>query len=478
MSASAVLAFVYAVVHLSVMARALTVSDREPASRAAWLLMLAFLPVVGIVAYFLLGEPWVAHRFRARANSLGIEPDAVSDPGELLAPDAVPERFRAAFMASEVLARSPATAGNIATLATDSDAAIDDMVRDFDAAGDTIYISFYIWLTDNNGLKVVDALCRAAARGVVCRVIADGVGSRSLIRSRHWTAMRQAGVKLCSSMKVSAGLAVLLGSRVDLRNHRKIVVVDDRITWCGSQNCADAAFLVKARYAPWVDVMYRFEGPVAVQNQHLFASSWIIETGEDIRSQADDDRGAPIPGGFVAVAFGTGPMSPKGAMSDIFVSLLYGARREVVISTPYFVPDPPLLGALAACARRGVRTCLILPACNDSLTVAAISKAHYQQLAEAGVSIHEFHGGLLHAKTLVADRIVTLIGSANMDRRSLDLNFENNILLCSPEISDITRARQDSYLAASTPITAESVRDRHLLRRITENAATILGPIM
>src|SRR5699024_30523 len=119
---------------------------------------------------------------------------------------------------------------NSAILAADSNAAIESMVKDFDQARETIHISFYIWLADHNGRKVVEAVKRAAKRGVVCRVIVDGIGSRALIRSEHWAAMRNAGVRLCTSMKISHGLALVLGNRVDLRNHRKIVVVDNRIT--------------------------------------------------------------------------------------------------------------------------------------------------------------------------------------------------------------------------------------------------------
>ncbi|MGH8112968.1 MAG: cardiolipin synthase [Rhodanobacteraceae bacterium] len=477
MSAPLIGVVVYVIVHVAVIVRALAVPEREPASRAAWVLILVFVPVVGIAAYLLFGEPWVARRFRRRARLVVADLALADHASGSSTPDAVPERFRPAFRACEALSRCRATLDNLATVAADSDAAIDVMVQDFDQARETIHISFYIWLADRNGVKVVEALERAAARGVTCRVLADGVGSRGLIRSRHWPAMRAAGVKLCTSMKLSLGLALVLGSRVDLRNHRKIVVIDNRITWCGSQNCADPEFLVKAKYAPWVDIMLRFSGPVAVQNQRLFASDWMVEAREDLSAMFADAAPERAPNGFPAVAFGTGPMSPKGAMSDVFASLLYGAEREIVISTPYFVPDPPLLAALTGCARRGVATSLILPARNDSWAVAAISKANYPSLVESGVELFEFGAGLLHAKTVVADRVVALVGSANMDRRSLDLNFENNILLCSPDVSSAIRTRQDAWLAESRRVSGQSVLKRPLLRQIGENIATMFGPV-
>ncbi|HEX7382364.1 MAG TPA: cardiolipin synthase [Nevskiaceae bacterium] len=473
----------YVLCHAAVILRVLSVDQREPTSRAAWVMILVFVPFVGIAAYLLFGEPWVARSFRRRAHAVAGELIAANAaaPGHEPELEPIPERFRSAFRVCERLGACTAVAGNRATLAADSNAAIDGMVRDFDAARETIHVSFYIWLTDNNGLKIVEALKRAAARGVTCRVVADGIGSRAMIGSKHWKAMAGAGVRLCSSLKLSHGLALVFGPRADLRNHRKIVVIDSRVTWCGSQNCADPEFRIKPRFAPWVDVMVRFEGPIAAQNQQVFVTAWMVETGENLaamlRTDAAEDA-LPARGGFVAVAFGTGPMNLRGAMSDVFVSLLYGAHTEVVVSTPYFVPDPPLMAALVSCARRRVATTLILPARNDSLAVAAISRAQYPVLIDAGLRIHEYQGGLLHAKTLVADGEVALVGSANMDRRSLELNFENNILLHSAEVASALRVRQNSYLIRSREVTAESVRRRGFLRQLIGNTATMFGPVL
>lgn len=476
-----VLVVAFAVVHGLVILRALLVDGRDPMSRAAWVLALLLLPGVGVGLYLLVGEPHLARRLRHRSvvvlDLLAGRVQAACQ-ASAAARDAVPERFRPAFRLCEALARCPTVDGNAARLATDSDAAIAAMVAAIDAATSTVHISFYIWLADSNGLKVVEALRRAAQRGVVCRVIADGIGSRPLVRSRHWRDMGEAGVRLQSALPVARGALMFLGSRVDLRNHRKIVVIDNRLTFCGSQNCADPAFRIKARFAPWVDIMLCFEGPVVLQNQLLFASDWMAESGEDLTAVLAVPPDAAVPGGFPAIAFGTGPNSPRGAMSDVFVALLGGAEREVVISTPYFVPDAPLLAALVSCGRRGVETMLILPARNDSWAVGAISKAYYPELLAAGVRVFEFHGGLLHAKTLVSDRCVGLVGSANMDRRSIDLNFENNILLCSETTAREMRARQDAYLADATEILPDILRRRSIPRRLWENTLTMFSPVL
>jgi len=289
--------------------------------------------------------------------------------------------------------------------------------------------------------------------------------------------MQQAGVKVAVSMKHRFGGNPLHSSRIDLRNHRKIVVVDDAITYCGSQNCADPEFLVKAKYAPWVDIMLRFTGPIATQNQMLFADDWMVESGESL--PADELAYAPAhpDHSFPAVAFGTGPMSAQDSMSAAFRSVIDCAQRELVISTPYFVPDHPLQAALIACSRRGVAVTLIVPARNDSWFVGTMSRAYYAPLIDAGVNIHEYHGGLLHAKTMVIDSEVALIGSANMDRRSLELNFENNILLYSTATASLIRERQNSYLAQASVVSADDLQQRPAWKIMLQNFLTIFEPI-
>lgn len=461
-------------IHLAVIVRAVLLEGREPYARAAWLLLLIALPGIGSVLYLLFGEPWISSGFRKRSREVY----------EALLPFAPPAaaggQGRAAenpFRTCEAASRWPVAAGNKALVAPDSDGAIDMIVSDIDAASRSVHLSFYIWLGDHNGTKVVEAVCRAARRGVTCRIVADAIGSRALIRSRHWSAMRDAGAHLCASLSAPLGLGFLTGHRTDLRNHRKIVVVDGGITWCGSQNCADPAFLPKRKFAPWVDILIRYEGPVARQADLIFASAWAVETREDMREVLAVDPPAPTPDGFNAIAVGTGPLSPHATMTDIFVSLLAAARERVTITTPYFAPDPPLLDAIVAAARRGVDLTIVFPFRNDSRIVGAISRAYYPLLAQAGVHIHEYRVGLLHAKTLVVDDRIALVGSANMDRRSLDLNFENNVLFESVELAGAVREHQQAWLADATEIDYDRIASRALPRRFVDNLLTMASPL-
>ena len=185
-------------------------------------------------------------------------PDGASfcHPTSVAAP--VPERYRSLFSLGYSISGFHPVGGNTARLLLDSNTTIDTMVADIDAAIDHVHLLFYIWLPDTNGRKIVEALKRAASRGVVCRAMADDLGSRAMIRSTHWEAMRAAGVRVASGLPIGNPLLRPFMGRIDLRNHRKIVVIDDRITYCGSQNCADPEFLVKAKYAPWVDAVMRF----------------------------------------------------------------------------------------------------------------------------------------------------------------------------------------------------------------------------
>ena len=460
--------------------RVLLRPHRVPASRVAWIAAIASLPVVGILAYLLFGEVNIGRRRMARMRQVmsampRLAGAAPGDESNLVTN--VPHQFQPLFRVGGSISGFECVGGNSATLLEDSNATIAEIVADIDAAQDHVHLIFYIWLADTNGCKVMDALKRAAGRGVRCRAMADNLGSRELIKSHHWVKMREAGVAVAVALPIGNPLLRPLVGRIDLRNHRKIVVIDGRITYCGSQNCADPEFLVKAKYAPWVDAVIRFEGPIARQNQHLFASDWMTCVEEDLNDLLREPIAAPH-SGFAAQVIGTGPTVRFSAMPEMFESLMHTARCELVISTPYYVPNESMQAALCAAAHRGVVTVLVVPAKNDSWIVAAASRSYYAELLDAGVQIHEYVGGLLHAKTLTADGEVALIGSANMDRRSFDLNYENNILFFDPKLTSDLRRRQQAYIDRASEVTADTVNNWSIKRRLWNNSVAILGPIL
>lgn len=454
--------------------------NREAASRVAWTVAILALPFAGLLAYLLLGETSIGRGRIAKMSAVikGMpKPTDVGGADQANLTADVSDKYGHLFHVGKTVNGFPPVAGNRAYLTEDSNAAIGSIVTDIDRAQKHVHLLFYIWLVDNNGLKIVAALKRASARGVTCRVIVDDLGSKGLIRSEHWSSMREAGVALCNALPIGNPLLRPLKGRIDLRNHRKIVVIDHRITYCGSQNCADPEFRVKQKYGPWVDALVRFEGPIAVQNQYLFASDWQAGTGEDL-SNLLAYHVEPLENGFPAQVIGTGPTVRNSAMPEIFETLIYAARSEIIISTPYYVPNEPMQAALCASARRGVKTTIIFPEVNDSWIVGAASRSYYSDLLAAGVQIFEYTGGLLHTKSLTIDGEISLIGSANMDRRSFDLNYENNILFYDTSLTSDIYDRQECYIAKSNPVTFEMVESWPWQQRLWNNTIAMFGPVL
>ncbi|QQP95563.1 cardiolipin synthase [Lysobacter enzymogenes] len=480
-------AFVF-VAHLLVAARALTRANRAPASRAAWVAVIMLAPVVGMVAYLLLGETSIG---RARVERIEHAYQRMpSADDEANAPRAVADNAASLFELAGSINGAHAVGGNrIALLGApecpadqpkrDCLAAIDALVADIEQARESVHIAFYIWLDDHAGGRVADAVAAAAKRGVACRVMVDAFGSRAFIAGDRWKQLGAAGVKLLRTLDDINRLQHIAFSRMDLRDHRKIVVIDNAVAYCGSQNCADAEFRVKAAYAPWIDLLLRCEGPVVRQIQFLFLSGWIPETGEPGLERYPD---AAAPTRFaedaIALAFETGPITRANAMSDMFVACIYAARRELTIVTPYFVPDESILRAICAAPRRGVATRIVFPQRNDSWLVGQACRSAYADLLQCGVEIHEYPLGLLHTKAMTVDGAIALIGSANMDRRSLDLNFENNLLIADERAVSAIRARQDAYLSVSQRVLPEHVSAWPFTARLVQNAVAMMSPVL
>lgn len=528
--------------------------DLAPDARMAWIVVVLLVPYAGSLLYFLLGRISLGRRFAGRQQRVKDLVQAQLDhDGQARRVMGTPDdigrligrRWQGAFRYAASINGFHAVAGNRGELMADGATARARMLADIEAACEQVHLLYYIWLDDETGTAMAQAVMRAARRGVVCRVMVDGLGSRAFLKSALWRQMGEAGVQRAVALPIDRPLHVMLTSRIDLRNHRKITLIDGRITYCGSQNCADEAFRIKARYAPWVDIMLRLQGPVVDQMQLLFASDWMQATGEVLAvfewqgrglrgssfpvvqeaqgvcasgavqqvaggdagagpldagaqapgqrerrgdlvahhhaasvSTAADARRIPAGGGFPAQVVGDGPSERRRSAPQLMCTLIACARVRLTISTPYFVPDATVLEALCAAALRGVQVRLILPARNDSWIVAAASRSNYARLLSAGVLIHEFRSGLLHAKTLTVDGELTFMGSTNLDLRSFDLNFENNVLLQDEGVTAAVMARQDAYVAASWPVTLDEVRAWPVHRRIWNNVLATLGPVL
>lgn len=467
------------IISLRVLAR----HDLTAPARLAWLVVLFILPYIGVVIYWLFGEIHLGFKFAENyqkiINRLHSHNPKVLGYKVTLQGTVQPD-YQPAFAYSAKVTGFQATTGNHAELMADAADTQARMLADFDAATDHIHVLYYIWLIDGMGIDTAEALIRAAKRGVTCRAMVDGMGSRKMVRSKIWQQMIEAGVQVSVALPISNLIKVLLFSRIDLRNHRKITIIDGKISYNGSRNCADPEFRVKPKYAPWVDIMIRFKGPIVAQNQMLFASDWLMknpDTAIDSFEYVTESKTAPDLG-VVAQVFADGPTERRGTTPQFLTTLISQTKHTLTISTPYFVPDYSLVSALCAVAYRGVKVTMIFPKHNDSFVVAATSRSYYWELLEAGVTIYEYKPGLLHAKTLTIDDQISLIGSTNLDLRSFDLNYENNVIISDKALTAQIIERQQHYIADSDRVRRSHVEKWRLPYRIWNNIVATIGPVL
>lgn len=326
------------VLHLAFIVRAILRPAREPISKLAWVMVMFVFPFLGILAYLLMGE---VNLGTVRLAKIQEVKTALPKPASLMNAVTLPSSFETAFRTASAVNGLPHMSVTSAHLQENSNAAITAMIADIAKATETVHVAFYIWLTDTNGTRIASALIGAVARGVTVRAMADAIGSKELIRSPLWIEMAKYGVKLKVMLPMPTGFLQRLFVRIDLRNHRKLAIIDSAITYIGSQNMADPEFLPKRQFGPWYDVMVRLSGPVALHQQYLFAADWMTEEGDDI-SSAIIEKNALLTAGSLAQVFGTGPSMPVGSMSDNFAATLHAAQETVFITTPYFAPDSSL----------------------------------------------------------------------------------------------------------------------------------------
>lgn len=464
---------------LRVVMVAVVLLRRRPSSQTmAWILVIVGLPLVGTILYLMVGEIKLGttriKRHREIMDRIEASAPFVAADHSALAPD-LPRDMNQIATLGEAVSEVDALGGNLLTLLGDSDLWLDSLISDIDEARFHCHLLFYIYLDDHTGVRVGDALQRAAARGVKCRVLVDAVGSKIFLRSALCRALRQSSVQVVAALTVNP--LRMLFTRIDLRNHRKIVVIDGCIGFTGSYNIADPSFAIKSKYAPWVDCMVRVQGPIVWDLQMLFVEDWYLDTDESLEELLNIQPLA-MPDGVPAQVIGTGPNSFNEALRQLLQTAIHTAHEELTLTTPYFVPDEAMLNALSAAARRGVTTTLVLPARNDSPLVAATSRSHYSYLLDSGVHIHEYHKGLLHAKTMTIDRRLAIVSTANLDRRSFELNFEVSLIVYDDDFASQLRFLQSSYLADSTRVLPASWRQRSMPLRLRDSAASLLSPLL
>ncbi len=446
----------------------------------AWIAAMFMMPLVGAVMYLMFGERRLGRRRVAQRASCeaALEQwqrtlNETSGGGQLHESGTGGQLPRLA----QSLLGLPPQPGNRLELLDDFNAVFDAMVADIDAAQQRCELCFYIWHGAGRTLDIVDALVRAAGRGVVCRVIADDLGSRAFLAGPHAARLRAAGVFVRAALPTGR-LPDLLW-RADLRNHRKIAVFDDRIGYTGSQNLADPRdFHQDAGAGRWIDAMVRMRGPAVAALAGVFALDWAVEGSEAFVAPPDPHADAIHPDGAMVQVAPSGPAVNPGALLPLLLTAIYAARSEIVMTTPYFVPDEAIITALLSAARRGVAVTLVVPARNDSRLVRYASVAYFEELLSTGVHIALFDGGLLHTKSLAIDGRSAIFGSMNLDMRSIWLNFEVSLFVYDEGFTAKLRALQDRYIAQSRFMDARAWQQRPRWRKFAEDIARLLGPLL
>ena len=483
--------FIHTAAALSCMLRVLY-KQKNVGTTFAWLIILFLFPLLGTVIYLLIGEPRLGTARAKRSDEMNrfyrgfadkYLADVYLDVGHTLKPHY--------YGISKVAARTTglgATQSNAVTLLSTTDSIVEQMLADIEAAEHSCMLAFYIIEPKGRIETLLEAVIRAANRGVDCAILADGVGSSGFFSSDWIERLRDAGVEVEPALPV--GLLRSLFTRTDLRNHRKILVIDSKIGYTGSFNLVDPSlFKQGSGVGEWVDVMMRCTGPMVLELSAVFFADLAVEDDDNLQgiqqylTEHQDRIPKLLPdkmrqGDVVAQVIPSSPDQSSHVIYETIISAIHAATHQITITTPYFVPDEPLLMALTVAAKRGVEVTLIVPAKVDSLMVRYASRAYYPMLLAAGVKIAAFEGGLLHAKTMTVDDDYALFGTVNMDMRSFFLNLEISLAIYDRETTAEIYALQQGYLADSSYISVKAWQQRSKWWLLVENTVRLVSPLL
>jgi cardiolipin synthase len=461
------------------------IMSRSPNGVAlAWMVLVAFLPLFGFLLYMLVGERRVAQRRARRIASIRSDyaklAERVIDQGLTRVEwDKHRPEARGMDHLATTMVGIPTVMGSAAQFFSDSEEILRAIAADVDRAEKSVLMEFYIWNEGGAADEVLESLIRAARRGVSCRVLVDAVGARPWWRGQQPRRLREAGVRVLPALPVSLMTAVV--SRNDLRLHRKIVVVDGRAAWTGSMNLVDPRYFKQdAHVGQWVDAMVRLEGSVVSPLALTMLGDWMLESSETLDaviSSAGLGRIEPKGSEDVQVV-PSGPGESEDGLLQMLLAVINSAREELVLTTPYFVPDDSMLRALRGAAARGVRVDMILPEHVDSLLTRYASRSYYDELLDLGVRVQLYQKGLLHTKSITADRRISMFGTVNLDMRSLWLNYEVALFVYGHTFAEQLYALQQSYLQDCRQLDCQEWSRRPKYARFLENSLRLLGPVL
>ncbi|MBN9176660.1 MAG: cardiolipin synthase [Microbacterium sp.] len=454
--------------------------NRRPTAAMAWLLAIYFIPIVGVLLFLLIGNPRLPRKRRRKQEVINESIRTMSHGLDLgtLRPNA-PEWFRATVRLNRNLGAMPISGDNGATLISGYQDSIDAMASAIREATEYVHVEFYILQADATTDGFFAAMEEAAARGVKVRVLLDHWANRGKpFYKQTLKRLTDMGADWHLMLPVQPFRGAY--TRPDLRNHRKLLVVDGNVAFTGSQNVTDSTYNLKKnirRGLHWVDMMTRVDGPVVASINAVFLSDWYSETDE-IVDDIELFHVRPGTGDLDCQIIPSGPGFEYQNNLKLFMSLLFAAQKKLIIVSPYFVPDEGLLLAIQTACQRGVHVELFVSEEGDQAMVYHAQRSYYEALLRGGVKIFMYRKPfILHSKSMSVDDDVAVIGSSNMDMRSFGLNLEISLLVRGEEYVQQLRRVEDEYRALSRELTLEEWMRQPLRSTVLDNLARLTSSL-
>ncbi len=455
--------------------------NRRPTAAMAWLLAIYFIPLIGVFLFLLIGNPRLPRKRRRMQEQINdyIHDTSASLDFGTLRPHA-PEWFTSLVTLNRNLGAMPLAGDNAAQLISEYQASLDAMAEAIRAAERYVHVEFYILQTDAATENFFSALEEVAARGVTVRVLLDHWANRG---KPFYKQTRRRLDAMGAQWHLMLPVQPFKGKyqRPDLRNHRKLLVVDGRVAFTGSQNVTDSTYNLPKnirRGLHWVDLMARIEGPVVASINAVFLSDWYSETDEILTDEIDLFDVKSGPGDLDCQIIPSGPGFEFQNNLKLFAGLLYAAQRKIIIVSPYFVPDEALLLAITTACQRGIHVELFVSEEGDQAMVYHAQRSYYEALLRAGVQIWMYRRPyILHSKSMTIDDEVAIIGSSNMDMRSFGLNMEISMLVRGEEFVRQMRDVEADYRALSRNLTLEEWEKQPLRSTVLDNLARLTSAL-
>ncbi len=455
--------------------------NRRPGSAMAWLLAIFFIPYVGVLFYLLIGSPRLGRKRRAKQSEINaFIKESTHDVEFLAKTPRKPEWFPPIVELNRTLGAMPLMGGNSASMRIDYEQNMVDMAADIDKAKRFVHVEYYILSHDSVTQPIFDAMERAVARGVTVRVLFDHVAA---LRTVGYRKTKKKLTAIGADWHLMLPFLPFQGKyeRPDLRNHRKLLIIDDHIGWMGSQNIIDSSYLKRGnikRGLHWKDANVRLQGPIVAALNAIFLSDWYSETDQLLSTEALPVKRSAPKGDLDCQLVPSGPGFVSENNLRMFLALLYAARKKIIITSPYFVPDESLLYAITSATQRGVEVELFVSEIGDQSLVYHAQRSYYEALLEAGVKIWLYKAPtILHSKHLSIDDDVAVIGSSNMDMRSFSLNLEISLLVRGKEFVDEMRAVEQRYRSVSRQLSMEEWSKQPLRSTVLDGLARLTSAL-